>query len=176
MSKGYIIFSSLRILAKKPAYVLYTLVLSILFFLLYIIINSYFVFISAIKINPGLFFEVFINQVRLIWGISGPLNIMAIAAVSIIAGLNLSLTLLRIRNTKVFIGRTNLFSLVGISAGSFGASCSACTTSLIAILGVSGGLAVFPLRGLEFLLLAFTILAVSLYFTSKSLVETGIIS
>lgn len=175
MAKVNLVFSSLLLLAKNPAYFLSALIFSAVLFFLYIVLNNYYVLLSAAKIKPILLFEVFINQIKLIWEITGPLNVIAIIVVSVIAGLNLSLTLFRVKTTKVFIGRTNLFSLLGVSAGSFGATCSACTTSLIAILGVSGGLAVFPLKGLEFLFLATILLLLSLYFTSKSLAENGIV-
>lgn len=111
----------------------------------------------------------------MVWEIAGPLNVLAVVLVSFLAGLNLSLVILRIRATKVFIGRTNIFGLFGIFGGAFGAACSACSTSLIALLGLSAGLAAFPLRGLEFSLLALALLIFSLYYVSKSLFEMGVI-
>lgn len=169
-----LVLKSLNLLLKKPSYLLLSIFLAVFLFIIYFVINHLTIFISAFNINPGLFWEVFVNQVRIVWLVA-PLNVLAVSSVSLLAGISISLTSIRIKRTKVLIGRVNLFSLLGVSAGSFGATCSACTTSLIAILGVSGGLAVFPLKGLEFLFLATILLLLSLYFTSKSLAENGIV-
>lgn len=171
------ILAVLRVLFQKPVYIVLASILAIFLFILYIVLNNFPVFTSivAISLDPYLLFKVFANQVSLIWQIAGPLNVLVVAVVSILAGLNLSLTILRTRATKVFIGRPNLLTLFGSFGGAFGATCSACNTSLIALLGVSGGLAVFPLRGLEFSLLALVLLLFSLYFVSKSIIEMDLI-
>ena len=176
MRRLEVIYKALKIFVQKPAYVVLALILTIFLFILYIVLNNFSVFTSiiAISIDPILLWKVFANQVDIIWVIAGPINVLAVVLVSILAGLNISLTILRTRATKVFIGRPNLLTIFGSFGGAFGAACSACNTSLIALLGVSGGLAVFPLRGLEFSLLAIVLLVFSLYYVSKSMFEMGV--
>jgi len=176
MSKVVILTAAINLLLHKPAYVILTGILAILLFILYIVINSFSVFTSilAITSDPFILWKVFVNQVEMIWEIAGPVNVLAVALVSFLAGLNLSLVVLRTRTTKVFIGRTNVLGFFGIFGGAFGAACSACNTALIGLLGVSGGLAVFPLQGLEFSILALVLIAFSLYFVSKSMREMGV--
>ncbi len=172
-----IVLTALKLLLNKPFYLFLSILLGVFLFILYIVLNSFPVFasIATISLDPYLLLKVFANQVILIWNIAGPINILAVAAISILAGLNISLTILRTKATKVFIGRPNLLTLFGSFGGAFGATCSACNTSLVALLGVSGGLAVFPLRGLEFSMLSLVLLILSLYYVSKSMMEIGII-
>jgi len=176
MSKIYLILTALQVLIRKPMYVVLTSILAIFLFVIYIVLNNFPVFasIAAVSLDPVILWKVFANQVTMIWGIAGPVNILAVAFVSLLAGLNLSLIILRTRTTKVFIGRTNVLGFFGIFGGAFGAACSACNTALIGLLGVSGGLAVFPLKGLEFSLLALVLLIFSLYYVSKSMFEMGV--
>ncbi|MBI2621192.1 MAG: hypothetical protein HYW63_00910 [Candidatus Levybacteria bacterium] len=176
MSKVVILIAAINLLLHKPAYVTLTGILTIFLFTFYIVINSFSVFTSilAITYDPSILWKVFINQVEMVWEIAGPVNVLAVVLVSFLAGLNISLVILKTRTTKVFIGRTNVFGFFGIFGGAFGAACSACNTALIGLLGVSGGLAVFPLRGLEFSLLALVLIAFSLYFVSKSMKEMGV--
>lgn len=177
MSKVYRVTAAIRFLLHKPSYIILTGVLTVFLFVFYFILNNFSVFTSivAISLDPIILWKVFVNQVEMVWEIAGPISVLAVALVSFLAGLNLSLVILRTRATKVFIGRTNVFGFFGIFGGAFGAACSACNTALIGLLGISGGLAVFPLRGLEFSLLAIVLIIFSLYYVSKSMFEMGVI-
>ncbi|HZS74629.1 MAG TPA: hypothetical protein VFA69_09035, partial [Candidatus Nitrosotalea sp.] len=64
-------------------------------------------------------------------------------------------------------------SVGGILGGGFASACSACSATLASIMGAAGGLAIFPLKGLEFSLPSIGILVVSMYFISKGLTESG---
>ncbi|HKC14703.1 MAG TPA: hypothetical protein VKC89_01925 [Patescibacteria group bacterium] len=164
------------LLVKRPAYIILALFLAIFLFVIYFILNNFPVFtsIARITLDPILLWKVFANQVSLIWEIGGPVNVLAVGAVSILSGLSISLTVFRVRRTKVLVGRANLLTLFGSFGGAFGAACSACNASLIALLGISGGLAIFPFKGLEISILALILLTFSLYYTSKSISEWGI--
>lgn len=173
-----VVFAALRLLTHKPSYIFFALLLSIFLFVLYIVLNNLPIFMSIARItlDPILLWKVFSNQLSMIWRVAGPINVLAVVIVSLLAGLSFFLTVFRIRRTKVFIGRPNLLSFLGSFGGAFGAACSACNTSLIALLGVSGGLAFFPLRGLEFSILALILLVFSLYYTSRSISEWGLLN
>lgn len=168
-----VILSALRILFSNPIYLFLALVLSITLFVVYFVVNNLptFASIAAISIDPFLLWKVFTNQVEMIWEVSGPISVLAVAAVSILAGINLSLTVLRTRRTGVLVGRHSWLGFLGVFGGSMGASCAACQTALISVLLGSGGLALFPFKGLEISLLALIALSASLYYVSKSLVE-----
>lgn len=176
MSKILRVTAAISLLVHTPTYIILTIVLTVFLFVLYFVLNNFSVFTSivAISLDPVILWKVFVNQVDMVWEIAGPINVLAVALVSFLAGLNLSLMILRTRTTKVFIGRTNVFGFFGIFGGALGAACSACNTALIGLLGVSGGLTVFPLRGLEFSLLALLLLIFSLYYISKSMFEMGV--
>ena len=175
MSKVSYVTAAISLLVHKPLYIILTGVLAVSLFVLYFVLNNFSVFasIAAISLDPYLLWKVFVNQVDMVWEIAGPISVLVVALVSLLAGLNISLVILRTKKTKVFVGRTNIFGFFGIFGGAFGAACSACNTALIGLLGVSGGLAVFPLRGLEFSLLALVLLVFSLYYISKSMFEMG---
>jgi hypothetical protein len=177
MSKVSMITSAIGILVQKPWYIILTGVLTIFLFIFYFVVNNFAVFSSIFALNrdPIILWKVFENQVAMVWDIAGPLNVLAVALVSFLAGFNISLVVLKTRITKVFVGRTNFFGLFGIFGGAFGAAaCSACNTALIGLLGISGGLAVFPLQGLEFSILALVLLIFSIYYVSKSMYEMGV--
>ncbi len=176
MNRVAILTAAINLLLHKPSYIILTGVLTVSLFIFYIVINNFSIFTSilAITSDPVILWKVFVNQIEMVWEIAGPVNVLAVVLVSFLAGLNISLVILRTRTTRVFIGRTNVFGFFGIFGGAFGAACSACNSALIGLLGVSGGLAVFPLQGLEFSLLALALIAFSLYFVSKSMREMGV--
>lgn len=170
--------ASLKILFSQPFYIFLATLISILLFIVYFVVNNFPVFASifAISMDPGLLWKVFTNQVNMIWEVSGPLNVLAVVAVAVLAGVNISLTVFRVRRAGVLVERRTFLGLLGVFGGSLGAACAACQTALIGLILGSGGLALFPFKGLEISILAIVILLVSLFYTSKSLAEFGIVS
>lgn len=170
------VLAALKLLVRNPLYLILALVLAKVLFAVYFIVNDLALYRSAFSISSSLPFlwKVFSHHVSIIADVSGLASVLAVGVVSILGGINLSLTVLRVRRTGVFVGRAALPGFLGILGGAFAASCSACSTALISVLGLSGGLAILPLQGLEISLLAIGILSVALYFTSKSLVEFGL--
>jgi len=170
------ILAALKILFKNPAYLFLALVLASVLFLIYFLVNDISLFRSAAAISGSLPFlwKVFANQVSMIARINGWFNVLAIGLVAVLGGINLALTILRVWRTRVFIGRASLMGILGTFGGALAASCSACTSALVSLLGITGGLAIFPFGGLEISLLAIVVLSASLYFASKSLVELGL--
>lgn len=172
------LIAALKLLFFQPFYLFLAIVLSILLFVIYFVLNNFptFASVAAISLDPSLLWKVFTNQVNMIWEVSGPLNVLAVVAVAVLAGVNISLTIFRVRRTGVLVERRTFLGLLGVFGGSFGAACAACQTALIGLILGSGGLALFPFKGLEISLLAIFILLVSLFYTSKSLVEFGIVN
>jgi len=160
------ILLALKLLVKNPLYLLLALVIALLLFLVYFVVNDLSYYRSALSISRGAWFlwKIFSHHLWLVSQATSSANVV---------GVNLSLTVLRVARTKVFIGRAGFPALAGILGGAVGASCAACSTALISLLGVSGGLALFPFKGLEISLLAIGLLLSALYFIGKSLVEFG---
>lgn len=70
--------------------------------------------------------------------------------VAALAGVNVSLLLFKIRRSVLInIKRTGSSTAFGSTLAAFTPGCPACTTSLTTILSAVGGLAIFPLQGLE---------------------------
>lgn len=171
------VFAALRFLVRNPLYLILALVLASVLFFIYFLVNDLNLFRSAAAIsgNPLFLGRVFANHVFVIAEASSVVNVGAVGAVALLGGINLALTILRVRRTKIFWGRAPLAGIFGTFGGAFAASCSACSANLIALLGISGGLAIFPFGGLEISLLAMVVLLISLYYLSRGLYELGLI-
>lgn len=97
-------------------------------------------------------------------------SICLTAIVSILAGINIALVAYNIK-----IQRSNNIKKNGVSTvltGTFAAftpGCPACTTSLTAVLSVVGGLAIFPLQGMELKFISIAALTFSIWWAMKNI-------
>jgi len=90
--------------------------------------------------------------------------------VAILAGVNVSLTIFKVKNTSfINMKKSSSSSVLGSTLTVFTPGCPACTTSLTTVLATVGGLAIFPLLGLEFKIISLGALLLSIYWISKSL-------
>jgi len=87
--------------------------------------------------------------------------------ISVLFGLNVSIILHRFRMRNK-IAKESTVSSTGVIAGAFASGCPVCGSLLLPLIGISGGLAAFPLRGLELKALAVSLMLVSTYFVLKS--------
>src|SRR3989338_8139000 len=87
--------------------------------------------------------------------------------ISVLFGLNAVILVQRFR-MKARIAKESSLSGTGIIAGAFASGCPVCGSLLLPLIGVSGGLAAFPFRGLELKVLAVSFMLVSTYFVLKS--------
>ena len=70
--------------------------------------------------------------------------------VAILAGINIALVAYNIKTQRnKNMKKSGTSAVLGGALTAFTPGCPACTTSLSAVLGVVGGLAIFPLQGLE---------------------------
>ena len=60
-------------------------------------------------------------------------------------------------------------AFLGGALTAFTPGCPACTTSLTAILGIVGGLAIFPLQGLELKFISIIALAFSIWWAMRNI-------
>ena len=160
---------------QNPMYVVASILISAFTFFIFILVNNFSTFVTVLGLgsSPRLLLEVTTNGAANILGASGPAMFASIIAVSILSGITISMIIYQMRTTRSFGGKKNLASFGGIFGGTFASTCSACSTTLISILGTAGGLAMLPLKGLEFSLPSIGILVVSMYYISKGLIGSG---
>ena len=154
---------------SKKKYLIMSLILSLAIFILFIVLNNLPMFASALKINLALMPAVLSNAIWLIYSVKGPFLFGLIILISLLAGLNLSLLIYKFKLAVPSSDKGSAIGFAGIFGGALSSGCSACTLPLISILGISGSLAVLPLKGEEFTILAILLLLVSLHITSKSI-------
>ena len=87
--------------------------------------------------------------------------------ISVLFGLNVSIILHRF-SMRNKIAKESSLSGSGALAGAFASGCPVCGSLLLPLIGISGGLAAFPFRGLELKALAVSLMLVSTYFVLKS--------
>ena len=90
--------------------------------------------------------------------------------VAILAGINIALVAYNIkvqRNNN--IKKSGMSAFLGGALTAFTPGCPACTTSLTAVLGVVGGLAIFPLQGLELKFVSIIALTFSIWWAMRNI-------
>jgi len=159
---------------RNPRYVLASALISLFMFFIFILVNNSSTFVTLLGLNspPTLLVEVITNGAANILDASGIALFSSVILVSILSGITISMIIYKRQMTKSFGGKKNLAGFGGIFGGAVSSGCSACSTTVVSILGVAGGLSIFPLKGLEISLLSIGILVASMYFISKGLVES----
>ncbi len=69
--------------------------------------------------------------------------------VAVLGGINIALVVYNIKTQRMNLQKGGSSAIFGGALAAFTPGCPACTTSLTAVLGIVGGLAIFPLQGLE---------------------------
>lgn len=90
-------------------------------------------------------------------------------AISLLFGANLALMVFYIRKRKALSRQSNLSSFGGISSGVLGIGCAACGSFILSVLGITGAVALLPLRGAEFGILSVVLLGASIFSLSQKL-------
>ncbi len=79
-------------------------------------------------------------------------------------GLNVALTVFLIRSTQTTKVKEQGGTFLGTIVGAFAASCPVCSGLLLYLVGISGGLAAFPFKGLEWKTISVVLLLIPLVF------------
>jgi len=99
---------------------------------------------------------------------TGSISLTAIVAV--LAGINIALVAYNIKTQRAQNMKKNGTSaILGGALTAFTPGCPACTTSLSAVLGIVGGLAIFPLQGLELKLISVAALTFSIWWAMRNI-------
>ena len=90
--------------------------------------------------------------------------------IAALGGINVALIIYKIKGPKLLSFKKSGGSAVfGSAFAAFTPGCPACTTPLAVILGAVGGLAVFPMQGLELKLISVGALLFSIYWITRGL-------
>ena len=134
-------------------YLILFAIISAATFMAFYYLTFYFTTLSALRRMEGSFYLYFTFASNFI--------------ISILFGLNVSILVQRIR-MKAKIAKESSLSGSGVLVGAFASGCPVCGSLLLPLVGVSGGLAVLPFRGLELKALAVSLMIISTYFVLKS--------
>ena len=89
--------------------------------------------------------------------------------VSILAGINIALVAYNIKTQRNKNMKNGTGAILGGALTAFTPGCPACTTSLSAVLGIVGGLAIFPLQGLELKIVSIGALTFSIWWAMRNI-------
>ena len=90
--------------------------------------------------------------------------------VAILAGINIALVAYNIKTQRnMNMKKSGTSAVLGGALTAFTPGCPACTTSLSAVLGIVGGLAIFPLQGLELKLISIAALTFSIWWAMRNI-------
>ena len=97
-------------------------------------------------------------------------SISLTVAVAILAGINIALVAYNIKTQRAQnMKKSGTSAILGGALTAFTPGCPACTTSLSAVLGIVGGLAIFPLQGLELKLISVAALTFSIWWAMRNI-------
>ena len=90
--------------------------------------------------------------------------------VAVLGGINISLVVYNIKTQRANnIKKSGSSAIFGGMLTAFTPGCPACTTSLSALFGIIGGLAIFPLQGLELKLISIGALTFSIWWAMRNI-------
>lgn len=169
-SKMSVISDSVKFVFRNPFYILVAAIISIALFFLFLFVINIPLFLTAIKFaSVEMIPTVFANIINNIIVTSSHIALYMFASVTILAGVNISMLIFKLRVVKEMNYRSPIVSFGGVFGGALAAGCPSCSISLIALLGVAGGLSSLPLRGVEFSAIGAAALILSIYWISKSI-------
>ena len=90
-------------------------------------------------------------------------------SVAVLAGINIALVAYNIKTQRNKNMKNGTSAILGGALTAFTPGCPACTTSLSAVLGIVGGLAIFPLQGLELKLVSIGALTFSIWWAMRNI-------
>ena len=89
--------------------------------------------------------------------------------VAVLAGINIALVAYNIKTQRNKNMKNGTSAILGGALTAFTPGCPACTTSLSAVLGIVGGLAIFPLQGLELKFISIGALTFSIWWAMRNI-------
>jgi hypothetical protein len=121
--------------------------------------------------SPSYRWNILIALLVGMWTAMSGLSLFLLTMVAILTGLNLVLTLERLRKVRSSgkmhwaIGGSSILGIVG-------SGCASCGLPILALLGFGGAAAYLPFQGVELSLVAIVLLSVSLYVLMRGRIES----
>ena len=100
-------------------------------------------------------------------------SITLTSIVAVLAGINIALVAYNIKTQRNKNVKNGTSAILGGALTAFTPGCPACTTSLSAVLGIVGGLAIFPLQGLELKIVSIGALTFSIWWAMRNINNTS---
>mgnify|MGYP001558500281 CR=1 FL=1 len=144
---------NIKIIYKNKKYIIISVLVSLVIFIALYYLTFYFTTPKALRSMEGSFYFYF--------------TFVSNFVISVLLGFNVSIILHKIRMKNKAVKESSLTGS-GVVAGAFASGCPVCGSLLLPLIGISGGLAAFPFRGLELKVLAVSLTIVSTYFIVKS--------
>lgn len=151
-----LLLDNIKLVYENKKYIVISLVVSVITFISLYYLTFYFTTPRALRSMEGYFYFYF--------------TFISNFIISILFGLNVSIILQRISMKVGVIKESSLSgsgTLTGALAGAFASGCPVCGSLLLPLIGISGGLTVFPFKGLELKVLAISLMVISTYFILK---------
>lgn len=171
----------LRDVLKKPGYLLLAFIVSFLIFSFAVWLRN-FPLLGTILTSPA--FSIpnkVILFVKFLGGIATnvtPFSASLIIAMSVLFGLNAALFAYYLVQQRQLPRKGGAGAIGALISGMFGVGCASCGSfvlgSILASFGASGLIVLLPLRGEELSILSIILLALSIYWMSKSIQSTKI--
>lgn len=92
-------------------------------------------------------------------------------AFALLFGANLAMIVFYLQKRKAMLKQSGLASSVGVGSGVVGIGCAACGSFILSALGITGAVAILPLKGAEFGLLSVGLLSASIFFLSREIIS-----
>jgi len=89
--------------------------------------------------------------------------------VAVLGGINIALVVYTLKTPRMNLQKGGSSAIFGGALAAFTPGCPACTTSLTAVLGIVGGLAIFPLQGLELKFVSIGALSFSIWWAMRNI-------
>lgn len=147
------LMENIKLIYTNKKYLVISILISIITFIALYYLTFYYTTPRALRSMEGSFYLYF--------------TFISNFIISLLFGLNVSIILQRISMKTKAIKESSL-SGSGVLAGAFASGCPVCGSLLLPLIGISGGLAAFPFRGLELKALAVSLMLVSTYFVLKN--------
>ena len=164
---------AVKVVFSNPKYIIAASLFSFVIFLLLLFVGNITLFTEVLSVNTEIGFvsETFYSLFISILDVIEVPQMFLISLIAVLIAVNFSMIVFKFKTSR---NSGSVSSAGGFGAsfvGAFGAGCSACGTSLLALFFGTGTIAFFPFGGIELSIISLAILGVSLYFISKGIVN-----
>lgn len=175
-SKLKIVKDALFLILDSPLYIFITLSMAFLMISFSVLIMNVSLIFNPIAPGYTLF-----DRIVLVFNLLGGLftnntllSASLLISTSLLAGINVALLVIKIKNTKAVSYKESGLSSGGTIASVMATGCSSCGISILSLIGIAGGLTFLPFGGIELGFIGLLLLLFSIYWTSKGISECEI--